>query len=413
MSGNYKIAIVGSGTAGLAAAAYLKKDGREPEIFERFEEPKPLGAGLLLQPTGLACLAALNLDLKAIEVGAPIHNIYGQASKNKVIFDISYRDLKPHYFGLGIHRGTLFSILYDEVLRLNIPFHTGCEITETKIKGNKRAVFDKNGTDCGTFDLVIDASGMRSPLRKYGQVKLNKPYPYGAIWGVLDDPDQAFGKDYLQQRYDGAHIMVGMLAIGCSPDSNIKKCTFFWSLPPGGYEDWLAQGLHAWKKTVIGYWPELEPFMPQFKTTDNLTFAQYSDIIMKKWHEDRLVFIGDAAHNTSPQLGQGANLGLVDAFVLSRVLGEQRDINDALAHYTKLRKSHVRFYQVTSRWLTPFFQSHHKMAGIIRDTSFGLLCKTPYVKTEMLRTLAGIKTGLFTHMNPGKLHERYDLNNKS
>lgn len=408
-----KIAIIGSGTAGLAAAAYLKKDGHEPQIYEKFAQPKPLGAGLLLQPTGLACLARLGLDEKAINYGAPIRNIYGRASKSKVIFDISYTDLKPHYFGVGIHRGTLFTLLYDEVCRLNVPVHTDHEITDTYIHADKRMIKDKNGKAYGPFDLVIDASGMRSPLRKHGKIRLNKPYPYGAIWGVLDDPDQNFGTDYLQQRYDGAHIMVGMLAIGRTPESQIPKCTFFWSLPPGGYEKWLNEGMEPWKKTVIGYWPELAPFMDQFKSTNDLTHAQYSDIIMKQWHEDRLVFIGDAAHNTSPQLGQGANLGLADAHVLSKIISKNNDINTALNAYSAARKNHILFYQMASRWLTPFFQSHSKMAGWLRDTTFGMLCKTPYVKTEMLRTLAGIKTGLFTHMNPGDWHPNYDLNQPS
>ncbi|MCC6599034.1 MAG: FAD-dependent monooxygenase [Alphaproteobacteria bacterium] len=404
-----KIAVIGSGTAGLAAAAQLKKDGHDTQIFERFEEPKPLGAGLLLQPTGLACLAKLGLDDKALQYGAQINNLYGRSANGTVVFDISYRNLKPHYFGLGIHRGALFTILYDEVLRLNIPIQTGCEIIDTNIQNDQRFITDRNSQEYGPFDLLIDASGMRSPLRKHGQIKLEKPYPYGAVWGVLEDPDQKFGTDYLQQRYDGAHVMIGMLAIGSEPHCNKKKCTFFWSLPPGGYEAWLDAGLDAWKKRVIDYWPEMEPFLHQFKKPDDLTFAQYSDIIMKRWHEDRLVFIGDAAHNTSPQLGQGANLGLADALVLSETLAKHADINAALGAYTKARKKHIYFYQIASRWLTPFFQSHYKLAGLIRDLSFGLLCKMPYVKTEMLRTLAGLKTGLFTHMNPGDWHKKYDL----
>tara|TARA_B100001989_G_scaffold243571_1_gene211417 strand:- start:9924 stop:11213 length:1290 start_codon:yes stop_codon:yes gene_type:complete len=408
-----KIAIIGSGTAGLASAAYLRQEGHNPEIYERFDEPKPLGAGLLLQPTGLACLARLGLDHKAIEYGATIHNIYGKTLNNNVIFDISYSDLKPHYFGVGIHRGSLFTLLYEEALRLNIPIHTGYEIKGTFCQNDKRYIIDKSGKSYGPYDLVIDAGGMRSSLRRHGHIRLDKPYPYGAIWGVLDDPDQAFGKDYLQQRYDSAHIMVGMLAIGRAPDCPTPKCTFFWSLPPGGYEDWIEHGLDHWKETVTGYWPELAPFMDQFKSTDDLTHAQYSDIIMKRWHEDKLVFIGDAAHNTSPQLGQGANLGLADAFILSQILSQYHDVNQALYAYNKARKNHIYFYQIASRWLTPFFQSHNKLAGFIRDTSFGKLCKMPYIKTEMLRTLSGIKTGLFTHMNPGQWHPRYDLDSPS
>lgn len=404
-----KIAIVGSGTAGLAAASYLTKNGHNVRIFERFAEPKPLGAGLLLQPTGLACLAALGLDEQAIDYGAPINNLFGKTASDKIIFDISYRNLKRHYFGLGIHRGALFTILYNEVLRQKISIQTSCEIIDTSIKGNERYLITSDKQEIGPFDLVIDASGMKSPLRKHGKIFLDKPYPYGAIWGVVDDPGQEFGRDYLAQRYDGAHIMIGMMAIGRAPDCDTEKCTFFWSLPPGGYELWLENGLDQWKEQVINYWPEIEPFLRQFQKPDDLTHAQYSDIIMKGWNADRLVFIGDAAHNTSPQLGQGANLGLADALVLSNMLQNHDDINDALAAYTKARKSHIYFYQIASRWLTPFFQSHYKWAGSVRDLSFEILCKTPYVKTEMLRTLAGIKNGLFTHMNPGIWHEKYDL----
>ncbi|MEL6868884.1 MAG: NAD(P)/FAD-dependent oxidoreductase [Pseudomonadota bacterium] len=403
------IAIVGSGTAGLAAAISLTRAGDNVEIIERFESPKPLGAGLLLQPTGLACLARLGLDEQAISLGAPIHHIYGEAERQRIIFDISYRALSPNAFGLGIHRGTLFTLLYDTVAELGIPVRTHCEITDTHIKGNARFLTDANGDVYGPYDLVIDASGMRSALRRHGQVVMDRPYPYGAIWGVLPDPGQAFGTNYLQQRYAGAHIMLGMLAIGKPPDSDVDQCTFFWSLPPGGYEQWLQAGLPAWKSEVHRHWPELDPFMQHITDTDALTHASYSDIVMKRWHEDRLVFIGDAAHNTSPQLGQGANLALADALVLSELLAEQPHINAALAQFTRDRKSTVHFYQRVSRWLTPFFQSHSKTAGFVRDMSFGLLCKTPWVRTEMLRTLAGIKTGFLSHRNPGRWHSRYEL----
>jgi 2-polyprenyl-6-methoxyphenol hydroxylase-like FAD-dependent oxidoreductase len=108
MSQVYKIAIVGSGTAGLAAAIFLTRNGQDVSVFERFDEPRPLGAGILLQPTGLACLACLDLDEQALSCGAPVFNLYGEDVNGSTIFDISYRDLNPQLFGLGIHRGALF-----------------------------------------------------------------------------------------------------------------------------------------------------------------------------------------------------------------------------------------------------------------------------------------------------------------
>ncbi len=403
------IAIVGCGTSGLAAALFLTRRGHRVTLLERFESPRPLGAGLLLQPTGLACLAALGLDDAVIAAGAKIHHLYGRTAKGRVIFDITYRDMHPRRFGLGIHRGALFGTLYQAVQQQGIPVITQAAIMDSRIEGDKRVLQDAAGATYGGYDLVIDASGAQSALReKYGDIKYNKPYPYGAVWGVCVDEGQAFGKDYLQQRYDGAGVMIGALAIGKRPEDNKETLAFFWSLPAHTYTDWHTTGLETWRQKVINYWAEMTPFVDQFKTVDDLTFAKYSDVIMRKWHDDRLVFIGDAAHCTSPQLGQGANLGLVDALVLSEML-HPADVNGSLVRYSAARKKHTHFYQVASRWLTPFFQSDNKPAAFVRDMTFGLMCKTPYVKTQMLRTLGGVKTGLFTHLNPGIWHDRYDV----
>ncbi len=409
-----KIAVIGGGTSGLAASLFLTRDGHDVTLFERFAEPRPLGAGIMLQPTGLACLACLDLDKQALSYGTKIFNLYGRSANGHVVFDIRYTDLKPHLFGLGIHRGALFSILHDEVLRRRIRIVTSCDIVESALHKDKRSIVDRNGNHYDDFDLVIDASGARSTLRaRNGNLKHNKPYCYGAVWGVCTDPGQIFGRNALQQRYDKGRIMIGALAIGKRPADQTETLAFFWSLLAKTYDSWRETGLDPWKERVLGYWPDLEPFVQQFKSVDDLTFAQYSDTIMKQWHDNRLVFIGDAAHCTSPQLGQGANLGLIDALTLAACVKETDDVNQALACYTKTRKSHTGFYQIASRWLTPFFQSDIDAAAWLRDRTFGLFCKTPYIKTEMLRTLAGIKTGLFTHLNPGQWHPDYDLNRAS
>ncbi len=364
----------------------------------------------MLQPTGLACLACLGLDQKALSYGAKILNLHGKSANGSTVFDIRYTDLKPHLFGLGIHRGALFRLLHEEVLRLKVKAITSREIVGTKIANGKRYITDKNGEVFGGFDLVIDASGAKSPLRKQnGKFKYNKPYPYGAVWGVCEDPGQAFGKDYLQQRYDGANVMIGALAIGKRPSDHKETLAFFWSLPVHSYTAWREAGLDPWKDRVRRYWPDLTSFLEQFHSVNDLTFAHYSDTIMKQWHDDRIVFIGDCAHCTSPQLGQGANLGLIDALTLASCLKTAETLDEALVCYTKARKDHTSFYQIASRWLTPFFQSDSKAAAWLRDNTFGLFCKTPFIKTEMLRTLAGIKTGLFTHLDPGIWHADYAL----
>ena len=112
---------------------------------------------------------------------------------------------------------------------------------------------------------------------------------------------------------------------------------------------------------------------------------------------------------TSPQLGQGANLALIDAAVLADCLREEPSLAAALAAYAEQRRAHTRFYSYASRWLTPFFQSDSRVAALVRDLTFPIAGKVPYVRREMVRTLCGMKTGLFTHLDPGQWHPDYAL----
>lgn len=398
----YKIAIAGAGLAGLAAACFLKRQGHDVTVFERFTQPEPVGAGLLLQPTGLAALAELGLDDAMIASGAKIERLHGETVTGKKVFDIDYGDLAKHYFGVGIHRATLFNALYGMAQNLGVAFATGCTVSSSTLRDGKR---DINGE--GSYDLVIDASGYRSALRKQGEVLIDKPYPYGALWGVCRDDGNFLGGKSLQQRYKSAHVMIGVLPIGKKPGSDANHVAFFWSLPRDRHMEWREKGMEAWKAEVLSLWPDVKPFLDQFRTQSDLAFASYGDVVMKQWHGDKIAFIGDAGHSTSPQLGQGANMGFVDALTLSRALGEKPTIDEALESYSKQRKDHVRFYQRASRWLTPFFQSSCKKTGLCRDLTFGPAGKVPVVRKEMLRALAGIKTGLFSTLDPGKWNSKY------
>ena len=409
-----KIAVIGAGTAGLAAAIFLKRAGHDVTLYEKFDAPKPLGAGLMLQPTGLAVLAQLGLDKAAIAASSPIHHLYGKEIKSgRVIFDITYGDLSPHLFGLGIHRNTLFSLLHGTVIAERIPVTTATAIIDVLYDEQRKPLVTDGSKQFGPYDLVVDAQGTRSQLRdKIAKVKCNKPYPYAAIWGVCTNHDGQFDNT-LNQRYRKAHHMIGVLPVGKVSGSDGERVAFFWSLRAHEYQQWRERGIDAWRDYVISLWPDIAPLVNQFRSTDDLNFATYNDIRLRTCHGENVVCIGDAAHATSPQLGQGANLALLDALILSQSISSAASIPEALADYAKRRKAHVRFYQTASGWLTPFFQSDSRLFPIIRDYSFGWMCRLPLLKRQMLRTLAGVKTGLFSVLNPGDIAPAYDLRKRA
>jgi 2-polyprenyl-6-methoxyphenol hydroxylase-like FAD-dependent oxidoreductase len=168
--------------------------------------------------------------------------------------------------------------------------------------------------------------------------------------------------------------------------------SLFWSLHRDDLAAWRAAGLDEWKKTVLALAP-IGALLEHIHSAEQLTFASYADIDMPFWHDKRVVCIGDCAHATSPQLGQGANLALVDAMTLAQCFAVDDNIPRLLANYSSLRKAHLRYYQNASRLLTPLFQSHSRLGSGLRDLFMGAVCRAPYTRRQMSLTLSGTKTG--------------------
>src|SRR5262249_28663161 len=124
-----------------------------------------------------------------------------------------------------------------------------------------------------------------------------------------------------------------------------------------------------------------------------LLFSDYHDVVMRRWHDGNAVFMGDCAHATSPQLGQGCNLALCDAQQLAASLAGDRALDTALADYSRARRAHLSWYQFASRWLTAGFQSDQAWIGALRDAFMPILCRIPPSRHLMLATMAGISRG--------------------
>lgn len=406
-----RIAVIGAGTAGLAAAAFLTHSGHEVILYERFDAPKPVGAGLLLQPTGLSVLSMLGLEQQVLEMGSRIERLYGRVSGSTfTTLDVRYKSMSEHLFGIGIHRGSLFSILYDEVKRLGISIHAGNEIADAKNEGKKSILVNAHGEQYGPFDAVVDASGAKSALRrKYADVKLDKPYPYGAVWSIVKNTGGRFVSDTMEQRYKHAYHMIGVLPAGRFNSEPVESLAFFWSMKVTDYSRWRTQDFSAWQDYVINLWPETEVLVRQMRAHDDLAFASYSDVILRKYYSGNIVFIGDAAHCTSPQLGQGANLALMDAMVLAQCITTSGSLQEAWHSYTEIRKRNIEFYQMASRMLTPFFQSDSLFFAYLRFLTCGVACKIPFSQKMAAHILTGTRAGWFSTLNPGEWAQNYDL----
>jgi len=362
--GEYNIAVAGCGPAGLAVALMLARDGHRVRLFERFEAPKPIGSGLMIQPTGQAVLRGLGLEPALLAAGERIDRLLGRAMPSgRVVLNVRYAWLKGDHAGIGIHRAALFDLLYNAVRAAGIPIETGRTVTGSEMtSGGRRLLFDDGASP--RFDLVVDALGTASPLAP----PCGRPLGYGALWASLDWPaGDVFDPRALEQRYVAARKMVGVLPIGRPAPGAPRKAAFFWSLRADALDAWHAAGIDAWKAEVMALWPETAPFLDQVRETGDLTFARYAHRTLPSPAAAALIHIGDAWHSTSPQLGQGANMALLDAWALVQALRGARHVPAALAAAVTQRSDHVRLFQALSILFTPAYQSDGRTLPFVRD----------------------------------------------
>ena len=395
------IAIVGAGVGGLASATALSRLDHRVTVYERFKTPKPVGSGLLLQPTGLSALESLGLRQRIEALGQRIDRLHGATRSGATVFDIRYRDLAPDLYGLGIHRAALHSTLWAGFEHSGARLETGRTITSRHIIADGRVLLlDSDGCPTPAYDLVIDASGARTLLRGHVCRRQSRPFAYGAVWAVVADHGNA--PTTLTQRYIDAEVMLGYMPVGQIAPDEPKLAAFFWSLKHVDYDAWRAD-FTAWQDRASDLWPDLRPTIKAFHGPDDFSLARYAQFTASRLSDGNLVLLGDAAHNTSPQLGQGANQALIDSVTLADAITASADLPQALQAYEKARRDHVRFYQAASWLLTPFFQSDWKAFAWLRNATFNRMRWVPYLKREMIRTQAGLKTGIFTSRDAAKI----------
>lgn len=391
MKSSMHIAIVGYGSAGQALAVALSGDGHRVEVFERVPDPGPVGAGFLLQPTGLSVLWQLGLLDAALEHGAVVRRLYGETTASRKVMDMRYRELHPALFGLGLQRGAIFELLdraWTEARRL----HCGREIVH--VDHERGVLRDDHGDEHGPFDLVVVADGSASKLRaEIGEIVFDRPYPWGAQWCLVPAGDWPW-PDELRQRYRHARRMVGMLPVGTRPGDPIPRLSFFWSLPAAALPD-AGRDEARWRAEVAEIWPDAVQRLQTTAVPDGLAQARYRDTVVRRWHRGRAVLVGDAAHSMSPQLGQGVNMALADALALRDALRAASALPEALDAYQRERRRHLDIYHFWSRWLTPLFQSEHDVVAGLRDLLFHPLSHIPGGRGQSLRVLTGTRRGWF------------------
>jgi len=405
------IGVIGCGTAGSAAAIFLARAGHQVTVYERVRDPGPVGAGITLQPTGLHVLEKLGLKREVVSRGARIDRLHCVTHGNKrTLLDLHYRHVDDRFYGVGIHRGVVFQSLFHEVQESGVELRLGVACMDLA-RGEERVtsfagapgrasprqyfVVDGDGRRHGPHELILVCDGARSSFRDDTDLtKIVAPYEWGALWFVGEDKEKRFRRT-LYQVVDKNEKMLGLLPTGTGPSGITPLVSLYWSVRGDRLADLLENGLDKWKDELLDMAPDAEDLVFQIRGRESLLFSAYHDVRMARWNTRSVVYLGDAGHAMSPQLGQGCNLALWDAMTLAECLTEDVALPTALDTYSRKRRDHLAFYQLATRWLTPFFQGDNRAFGTLRDVAMPLMNKVGFTRRIMALSMCGVVDGFF------------------
>ncbi len=397
-----RIGIVGCGTAGPAAALFLARAGHDVALFERAPTLEPVGAGLVLQPTGLAVLERLGLADAVHARGARIDGLYSRTLRGRTVLALDYGDLEPGLHALGLQRAALLDVLVTAMQEAGVALRCGVEMRGIERRGRERGLRDARGRVHGPFDWLVVADGARSVLRDASGLDAEvAPYPWGATWAVLPDPEQRI-RGVLVQCVEGTKHMVGMLPSGRvhADRDEPPAASLFLSTHLERDGSLTEESVARVRDEVTRLLPEATSFATAITSPKQLAVATYYDVRMPEPIEPGVAVLGDAAHAMSPQLGQGANLALCDAEAFADALHDSASDEEVVDRYGDARRAQLQFYQQATRWLTPFFQSDASPLGLVRDLGFPLVGSVAPLRRQMLRAMAGLKCGWWRRSQP-------------
>lgn len=380
------VAIIGGGIGGLASAILLTRKGFQVTLYDKAKSPQPLGAGFLLQPPGQDILDELGVLEEVLKQAVPIFGLQSKTTTGRKILNLKYDRLKgsPRN-GLGVQRSTIYDALLSEALKSNLlNFVWDSEIEKCTTIGEKVSIVANQGLQ--NYDLCILSSGANSDLAdEHFKGRVKRPYGWGCLWTTIALP-QTLSPNILHQRCKKSNKMMGILPV--RKREHKYEAALYWSIKSKDIEKLSQDRFFAFKDDIMQFWPCISSSLEHLSFSDFVS-AKYNDIWTPKPYTKRLIAIGDISHATSPQLGQGCTMALLDAWSVAKCIDKNdSDLAGSLESWWKSRRYQLAYVRRLSRFLTPLFQSESMLCEVFRDRIMAPVGRLPWFEDIQLKTLA-------------------------
>jgi FAD-dependent urate hydroxylase len=329
-----KVVVVGAGIGGLCAGLALRRAGFEVEIYERAPEIRPVGFGLCMWPNGAKAMNALGLATEMDSISPQMNAVEFRTKDGELLSHIA---LEPLRVSTGqrpypVARADLHLTLLERYGRESVQL--GAECVDVRLDGEKAIIELADGRTV-SGDLVIGADGLRSTVRRkvFGDFPVRR---LSADWEGLVGAVSGFTPSDTFTFYVGDGKRAAMMPVARG------QFYFFFDFPlrPDGEQ---AGNMREELRSLFAGW--CQPVLDLIEAVDPSRAAslEHRDLEpIDQFAYERVALLGDAAHATSPFLGQGAAMAAEDAIVLAHFLQTTSiGVPDALGRYQRERSDRV------------------------------------------------------------------------
>lgn len=344
-----RVLVVGGGIGGLSAAIALRRQGHEIVVLERAPRLDPVGAGITLFANAMSALGRLGLAEAVSTAGALATHSAILTSDGRELTTLP-ADLLDG--AVTVHRGDLQAALLDAAGDVRL----GAGVTEVEQTAEAVVVKVANGSE-ERGDLLVAADGLWSAVRASVAPAAPRYGGYTAWRGVSPvtvEPGRLSESWGVGERF-------GLVDIGART---------YWfataNTPEGQSDDPRERKAELMRR--FGDWHT--PIAAVLEATPESAILR-NDVYyldpLERWSQGRVVLLGDAAHATTPGIGQGAAQAIEDAVVLADQLGDHDQIADGLARYESIRRPRAELALKLSRRVDRSAQLENPLARRLRN----------------------------------------------
>lgn len=358
-----RIAIIGAGISGLTTGIILKRAGLDFIIYEADETIRGIGAGMGLASNAMKAFEYLELDQKITEISQPLETFQICDPKGKALIKIDTERIEKT-FGTGnfsVHRADLHRILSQKIPSENIKVNK--KVTHLDNRENEvKLHFSDNSEE--VFDYVIGADGVNSKVRQ--SLNPDSTPRYAGYWcwrGVLKTDEFA---SYSSRAYWGHKGRFGITPL-------IDNQIYWFACINTPLEDRIREySIEDLRKQFKSYPREVFKLLAS-TPEDKVINGPIMDIDpLKQFAYNRVLLIGDAAHATTPNMGQGACMAVEDVAVLWDEL-KTNDLKTAFVNFEKRRLQRTKYIIKNSRRAGKIAQSSNSFVNYFRNNLFRIL----------------------------------------